>query len=354
MSSSLKQDGPGLGYTSHRISESLRLRVQLKILWGLTNADIVQQNKDEFLDAYMSQQHGSITDRILAGAQLAKSKPPKDYFLSSTDVANIRKGLDKRDWLFSDNPQESVLMWATQNEADVLYVDEQQPLKGTPDYAFLAGTTQKTSNIASATEQTICSQPAASQPGGSQFAGFPTAAPQPGSTQSSGSQPGASQQRLAASGSLSNQTAEDDCVPTDAALGPAFDGADDDLSKPECISLQRDQQPHLISQEGKGSKGKASKFNADNWTHFSIAIMQDCNVEAAMRWGHNRPLQLDSTHACNAQKFPLFTLVAVDDNGKAVPIAFLITSQELADLIQKFLEAITAKVSIMIALHCAL
>jgi hypothetical protein len=36
--------------------------------------------------------------------------------------------------------------------------------------------------------------------------------------------------------------------------------------------------------------------------------------------------------------------VAVDDHKKAVPIAFLICSQERADLLQKFLEAVTAKV----------
>jgi hypothetical protein len=115
----LIQEGPDLGHTSHRISESLRLRVQINILRGLTNADIVQQNRDEFLNAYMSQQDGNVTDRILAAAQLAESKPPKDYFLNSTDVANIRRLLDKRDWLFSENPQESVVMWASQNEADV-------------------------------------------------------------------------------------------------------------------------------------------------------------------------------------------------------------------------------------------
>ena len=123
----MQQESPGLGYTSHRISESLRLRVQLKILQGLTNADIVQHNKDEYLDAYMSQQRGRVTDRILAAAELAKSKPPKDYFLTFIDVANIRRGLDKRDWLFSDNPQESVVRWAKQNQDDVLYIDQQEP-----------------------------------------------------------------------------------------------------------------------------------------------------------------------------------------------------------------------------------
>ncbi|CAL8466587.1 g6123 [Coccomyxa elongata] len=71
--------------------------------------------------------------------------------------------------------------------------------------------------------------------------------------------------------------------------------------------------------------------------------MQDCNVDATIRFGNGRSLQFDSTFKCNTQKFPLYTLVVVDDHKKAVPTAFLICSQERADLLQKFLEAVTAK-----------
>lgn len=320
----LIQEGPGLGHTSHRISESLRLRVQIKILRGLATADIVQQNIEEFLDAYMSQQDGSVTDRILAAAQLAESKPPKDYFLNSTDVANIRRLLDKRDWLFSENPQENVVMWASQSKADVLYIEQQKPIPDTPDYAFLAGTTQAASTK-SAAKQPGGSQPAASELRGSQPSGFQPGGSQPGGSQPAAPQPaaphtGASQPGLAASGSECSHTAEEDCVAADAALEPAFTGADDDLSKPKSISLERDQKPHLVSQQGKSSKGKAINFNADNWTPISIAITQDCNVEAAIRWGHKRPLHLDYTHACNAQKFPLFTLVVDDDMARQSPL----------------------------------
>lgn len=260
---SFNQEGPGLGYTSHRISESLRIRIQIKLLQGLTNADIVQQNKDEFLTAFMAQQQFSITDRIAAAAKLAQSKPPKDYFLTSTDVANIRRGLDKRDWLFSNNPQESVVMWARQHSADVLYIDQQQPIPGTADHAFLAGSTQDAGRSNAAAQSSSIPRPV-------------------------------SQSGVPISGSQSSHISGDDSVPADAVLEPAFDGADDDLSMPEAINLERDQQPHLLNMEGRNSQGKAFKFDADNWTPFSIGIMQDCNVDAAIRWGHNRPLQLGS------------------------------------------------------------
>ncbi|KAK9900985.1 hypothetical protein WJX75_008153 [Coccomyxa subellipsoidea] len=48
---------------------------------------------------------------ITAARRFGQSKPPKDYFLNSMDVANIRRVLDKREWMFSDNPQESVHMF---------------------------------------------------------------------------------------------------------------------------------------------------------------------------------------------------------------------------------------------------
>lgn len=282
----------------------------MKILRGLTNADIVQQNKDEFLEAFMAKQGSATTSRIEAAKQLAESRPPKDYFLTATDVANTRRGLDKRDFLFDNNPQKSVVMWAQQNDADVLYLQQQQLIEGTPDHAFLT-----------AGKAAVSIQAATTQRSGA------VAAPD-----------------TAEPAKQSIETAEDDSAPADVALEPAFEGADDDLSRPESISLERDQRPHLASPQGQASGGKAFEFDPANWTHFAIGIMQDCNVEAAIKWGHKRPLQLDSTFACNAQKIPLFTLVVVDDNGKAVPIAFLITSQERADIIQKFLEAVAAKV----------
>ena len=292
------QDGPGLGYTSHRISEALRMRVQLKIHRGLSNADIVQQNKDEFLDQYMVQ-HPDITDRITAARMYGQSKPPKDYFLTSMDVANVRRGLDKREWMFSDNPQESVHMWAQQNNADVLYLDLQKPKEGSQDHAFLAA--------------------------GQQRSGAPTA----GTAKGSGA---------------ATEAEEHDSTPAGAALDPAFDGADDDLSRPESLILERDTQPHLADPRISSEAGRVYHFDPAQWTHFAIGVMQDCNVEAAIRWGHMRPLQLDSTFNCNTQKFPVYTLVVVDDHNKAVPIAFCICSQERADLLERFIKAVTDKV----------
>lgn len=85
-------------------------------------------------------------------------------------------------------------------------------------------------------------------------------------------------------------------------------------------------------------EGGVRHFDPTQWTPFSIAVMQDCNVDAAIRFGHGRSLQFDSTFNCNTQKFPLYTLVVVDDHKKAVPIAFLICNQDRADLLQKFSE----------------
>ena len=55
------------------------MRVQLKINRGLSNADIVQQNKNEFVDHFMAH-HPDIIDRITAAREYRQSKLPKDYF----------------------------------------------------------------------------------------------------------------------------------------------------------------------------------------------------------------------------------------------------------------------------------
>ena len=44
--------------------------------------------------------------------------------------------------MFSENPQETVAMWAQQNKRDVLYLDLQKPKEGTEDQLFLEGRQQ--------------------------------------------------------------------------------------------------------------------------------------------------------------------------------------------------------------------
>lgn len=122
------QTGAGLKHTFHRISAALRSRVQLKIRRGVLDADIVQQNRDEHVDAFMAK-HPNITSRLEASQQLTLSNPPRDYFLNPMDVANIRRAIEQSDWMFSENPQQSIAMWAQQNHEDVLYLDLQRPIE---------------------------------------------------------------------------------------------------------------------------------------------------------------------------------------------------------------------------------
>ena len=49
---------------------------------------------------------------------------------------------------------------------------------------------------------------------------------------------------------------------------------------------------------------------------YAAAVMNERGVNAAIQIGHDRSLQLDSTFGCNAQKFPLYTLLAVDSHRK--------------------------------------
>jgi hypothetical protein len=298
ISTHLLQAGPGLAHTCHRISSALRSRVQLKIRRGVSDVGIVQQNRDEFVDAFMAE-HPNITKRIEASNQLARSHPPRDFFLTNMDVANIRRALDESDWMFDDNPQESITMWAQQNHDDVLYLDLQRPIEGTSDHQYLTTMQQG----------------------------------------KSGAKALASRQGLGSATSATRSVVREPDVGVGAAvMESAFNGADTNLEKPETINLDRVEGPQLAAPTSTSKEGGVYHYDPTQWTHFSIAVMQDCNVEAAIRWGHGRYLQLASTFNCNTQIFPLYTLVAVDDHKKAVPIAFLICSQERADLLQKFLE----------------
>ena len=88
----------------------------------------------------------------------------------------------------------------------------------------------------------------------------------------------------------------------------------------------------------------ASAFNAANWTHFAAGVMDERGVEAAIQFGHDRSLQLESTFGCNAQNFPLYMLLAVDDHNKGIPIAYLVSSAERVELLSEFLHSVQGKV----------
>ncbi|CAL8469418.1 g8959 [Coccomyxa elongata] len=305
------QTGPGLKHTFHRISAALRSRVQLKIKRGVLDADIVQQNRDEHADAFMAK-HPNITSRLEASRQLTLSNPPRDYFLNPMDVANIRRALEQSDWMFSENPQQTIAMWAQQNHDDVLYLDLQRPIEGTSDHQFCTATQQ-----------------------GKLVAPTPVADPTPAldndepssCAAQQGPGPSASQQESGSAAiSTGSMALEPAAGPAAPIMEPAFNGADTNMEKPKTINLDRVDGPQLAAPTATIKGGGVRQCDPTQWTPFSIAVMQDCNVDAAIRFGHGRSLHFDSTFDCNTQKFPLYTLVVVDDHKKAVPIAFLICS----------------------------
>lgn len=274
-------------------------------------AEIVRQNQDRFITSHMREKN--IMDRAEAVQSLHDSKPHRDFYLSRQDVSNIRKEIDRRDWRFCEDQQRSLLLWAREHKEDVLVLQQQTPIEGTPDHAFVLRSQRTTA--------------AARGEGG--YAGecgfYNDSAHSPQTAQSA-------------------EAAEDDnadtCSDQPAAEGPPSEAAD--------IDLDRSGQPATAEAR---ADGEACIFNAYNWTPFMLGWMRQSNVEDAIKWGHNRSLQLDATFATNNLKFPLFTLLAVDDHGNGVPIAWLICSQERTEIIQAFLAAVAKRVSWTVLPH---
>lgn len=285
---------------SHRISDELRAEILEQLQLKVPDREIQRRSKDKLLDKYMSDHN--LTDRREALKAYCSSQSPRDWSLSLQDIANVRREADKATWRFDENPQTSVKMWKAQNPGAVLYMDEQMPLPGTADYAHMQR-----------------AQEAAAK----------------GSWGELGKRASAEHDSSAA--------AADEAQPEEAEEY-AFRGAEDSLDRPELIDLDRAEQPALVQNSLTDAEGATFNFDPLNWTAFSIAIMTQEGVEAAKKWGHLRPLQMDSTFGCNAQKFPLITLLVVDGHGKGVPVAHCICSQETVEIIQKFLEAVTRRV----------
>lgn len=72
--------------------------------------------------------------------------------------------------------------------------------------------------------------------------------------------------------------------------------------------------------------------------------MGDNAKELVLRSGH-KGLQMDATFGTNNMKFPLTTLLVVDDYNNGIPVAFFFASRETHELLAAFLDAVTAKVS---------
>lgn len=249
---------------THRISDQLRAEYVQQLLLKVPAQEIRRRCRDQLLDRYMSEH--KLTNRKEALAAYCNSRPPRDWSLSLQDIANIRRDTDKATWRFHDDPQTSVKMWVAQHPDAVLYMDEQAPLPGTPDYAFMQSLRQAAAK-------------------GSWGGLSKQAAPAHGSEDESGTAAESGQE-----------------TQPDEAVEPAFRGADESADRPELINLDRAEQPALVQDRSTDDDGETFNYNPLNFSPFSIAIMQPENVEAAIKFGHGRSLQLDSTFGCNAQK----------------------------------------------------
>lgn len=278
------------------------------MLEGVPTKEIISQNHEKQIAAYMLLHN--MDDRSAALSQMAEAGVGRDFDLSPQDVANIRMQADQQTWRRAANEQESVLRWAAQHGDDLLYVHEQKPIEGTPDHEHLqhvaatraAAARQAALHRKKPLEET-CDSESLAAPGG------------------------ADGEQLSAAGGAADGLAEQ--PGGDATLEPAFHGCDDDLDKPQHISLNRECAPQQAVPAFVD--WDPSMFNPLNWEPFSIAFMAGGGLTAAKRLGHQRSLQLDSTFGCNKQKFPVFTLMAVDEQHHGVPLAFLICSQERTD-----------------------
>ncbi len=286
--------------TFSRISAELKDTVTAKLLQGLEPAEIVRQNVDCFISSHMVER--GIMDRDEGRVSLEASQPPRDYFLSYADVANFKDKVDKQQWKFSENTQQSLRIFVEQNSSDILLYSEQEPIKGTADYdRMMQGRTV-----------------------GSQTAGA-----------GKGSEHKDGQAACPFYTDLGIEPAEDGQGSAELAWG----GTQVDLNQPPAINHDRTGQANTVK-----SADANFTFNAANWTLFQLAIMKRCNVENAVRFGHGRPLIMDATFGTNREKMPLITLLVVDDHGNGVPIAWGIISQEKTEAIAAFLKAVRQRV----------
>lgn len=267
----------------------------MKILQGLEPAEIVRQNTDDFITSHMVER--GLMDRDEARISLEATDVPRDYYLSYQDVANLKKEVDRQEWRFSENCQQSLQMFAEQNAADILIFKEQEPIVGTADYKHIM-------RQYTAGSQTVQGVREAALPFYTEL----------------GSQPGDSEEG-------------------GGPVEPAWTGTEATLHSLESISLDCSGQASSVR-----SADGSFTFNAENWTLFELAFMKECNVDNAIRFGHGRPLLMDATFGTNREKFPMITLLAVDEHGNGLPIAWSVISQERTEAIAAFLQAVRQRV----------
>ena len=197
----------GLESTFKRISPELKAAIRTKLLQGLEPAEIVRHNSDTFISTHMLER--GIMDRDKGRISLESSQAPRDYYLNYADVANIKEKVDRQQWKFSDNTQQSLRIFVEQHVDDILLYKEQEPIKGTPDYDYMMQ------------RCTVGSQAAGAAQGSG---GMHEATAVPFYTD------------------LGSQPAES----SEGPVEPAWRGAQADLDRPETINLDRSGQPSTV------------------------------------------------------------------------------------------------------------
>ena len=64
----------------------------------------------------------------------------------------------------------------------------------------------------------------------------------------------------------------------------------------------------------------------------------------AIKWSHNRVVEIDATFGSNNLKFPLFSLLAIDHFNTGIPFAWMVASREQAERITAFMSAVRERV----------
>ena len=136
----------------------------------------------------------------------------------------------------------------------------------------------------------------------------------------------------------------DDPAPDE--IEPAWAGSEGimDLEGSQAADLERTTAKQGVLAEAPDSQASPYIWEPKNWTDFCMVICDERGTQTCAKLGHQGTLVIDSTFGTNCHKLPLFTLLVVDEHGHGHPVAFMLCSSESAELVAKFLRAVSKKV----------
>lgn len=74
-------------------------------------------------------------------------------------------------------------------------------------------------------------------------------------------------------------------------------------------------------------------------TKVTLVMSDDTQLKAAGKYGHKRPLFMDTTFAINRYKFSFLSILALDNQGKGLPVCWAVLPDESAETIAAVLDA---------------